>query len=101
MSVPRLGGQNGEQALCHLEHTGSWNSKAREANVGIDQVQYEPAIGSCIVLKCVAEVYLKRVSVTWTRPLSDHNRTTAKNEFALPVLANLMGTQKCATRESP
>ena len=29
-SFPRVGGQNGEQALCHLEHTHSCNNKARE-----------------------------------------------------------------------
>ena len=42
-SVPRLGGQNGEQALCHLEHTHSCNNKAREGNVRFDQVQQGPA----------------------------------------------------------
>ena len=40
------------------------------------------------------EVYLKRVSVIWSSPLSDHNRITATNQFALPVLAYLMRTQK-------
>ena len=47
-----------------------------------------------LVLNCAAEVYLKRVSVIWSSPLSDHNRITATNQFALPVLAYLMRTQK-------
>ena len=47
-----------------------------------------------LVLNCAAEVYLKRVSVIWSSPLSDHNRITATNQFALLVLAYLMGTQK-------
>ena len=29
----------------------------------------------------------------WSGPLSDHNRITATNQFALPVLAYLMRTQ--------
>ena len=47
-----------------------------------------------LVLNCAAKVYLKRVSVIWSSPLSDHNRITATNQFALPVLAYLMRTQK-------
>ena len=47
-----------------------------------------------LVLNCAAEIYLKRVSVIWSSPLSDHNRITATNQFALPVLAYLMRTQK-------
>ena len=47
-----------------------------------------------LVLNCTAEIYLKSVSVIWSSPLSDHNRITATNQFALPVLANLMRTQK-------
>ena len=47
-----------------------------------------------LVLNCAAEVYLKRVSVIWSSPLSDHNRITATNQFALPVLAYLMRSQK-------
>ena len=31
-----------------------------------------------LVLTCAAEVYPKRVSVIWSSPLSDHNRTTAQ-----------------------
>ena len=50
-SVPRLGGQIGEQALCHLEHTHSCKNKAREGNVRFDQVQQGPATGGCIVSK--------------------------------------------------
>ena len=47
-----------------------------------------------LVLNCDAEIYLKRVSVIWSSPLSDHNRITATNQFALPVPAYLMRTQK-------
>ena len=47
-----------------------------------------------LVLNCAAEIYLKRVSVIWSSSLSDHNRITATNQFALPVLAYLMRTQK-------
>ena len=46
-----------------------------------------------LVLQCAAEVYLQRVSVIWSIPSSDHNRITATNQFALPVLAYLMRTQ--------
>ena len=46
-SDPRLGGQNGEQALCHLEHMYSCNNKAREGNVRFDQVQEWPVTAVC------------------------------------------------------
>ena len=36
-----------------------------------------------LVLNCAAEVYLKRVSVIWSSPLSDHNRITATNQLSL------------------
>ena len=32
------------------------------------------------------------MSVIWTSPLSDHNRVTATNQFALPLLSYLMWT---------
>ena len=44
-------------------------------------------------LECVAKEYLRRMSVIWTSPLSDHNRVTASNQFALPLLSYLMWTQ--------
>ena len=44
-------------------------------------------------LECAAKEYLRRMSVTWTSPLSDHNRLTASNQFALPLLSYLMWTQ--------
>ena len=47
-----------------------------------------------LVLNCAAEVHLKRVSVIWSSPFSDHNRITATNQFARPVLAYLMRAQK-------
>ena len=42
-------------------------------------------------LECAKE-YLRRMSVIWTSPLSDHNRVTASNQFALPLLSYLMWT---------
>ena len=37
-------------------------------------------------LQCAAKIYLRRMSVIWTSPLSDYNRVVASNQFALPVL---------------
>ena len=31
---------------------------------------------------CVAKEYLRRMSIIWSSPLSDHNRVTASNQFA-------------------
>ena len=44
-------------------------------------------------LECAAKEYLRRMSIIWTSPLSDHNRVTASNQFALPLLSYLMWTQ--------
>ena len=43
-----------------------------------------------LVLRCGAKEYLRRMSVIWTSPLSDQNRVTASNQFALPVLGYLL-----------
>lgn len=40
-----------------------------------------------LVLECAAKKYLRQMSVIWTSPLSDYNRVTASNQFALPVLS--------------
>ena len=40
--------------------------------------------------------YLRRMSVIWTSPLSNHNRVSASNQFALPVLGYLMWTRTVA-----
>ena len=45
------------------------------------------------VLKCAAKVYLQRMSVIWSSPLSDFNKDMASNQFALPILSYLMWTQ--------
>ena len=45
------------------------------------------------VLKCAAKVYLQRMSVIWSSPLSDFNKVMASNQFALPILSYLMWTQ--------
>ena len=44
-------------------------------------------------LECAAKEYLRRMSVIWTSPLSDHNRVTVSTQFALPLLSYLMWTQ--------
>ena len=44
-------------------------------------------------LECAAKVYLKRLSVIWSSPLSDINRVRASNQCAMPVLTYLMWTQ--------
>ena len=41
-------------------------------------------------LQCAAKVYLQRMSVIWSSPLSDYNKVRASNQFALPVLTYLM-----------
>ena len=46
-----------------------------------------------LALAVAAKIYLQRLSVTWTSPLSDANRVKATNQFALPVLTYLMWTQ--------
>ena len=38
-------------------------------------------------------MYLKRLSVIWSSPLSDINRVRASNQYAMPVLTYLMWTQ--------
>ena len=47
-----------------------------------------------LVLKCATEVYLQRMSVIRSSPLSDYNRVHASNQFALPVLTYYMRTQQ-------
>lgn len=44
-------------------------------------------------LECAAKVFLQRMSVVWSSPLSDENRVIATNQYALPVLSYLMWTQ--------
>ena len=44
-------------------------------------------------LVCAAKAYLQRLSLIWSSSLSDSNRVTASNQFALPVLFYLMWTQ--------
>ena len=44
-------------------------------------------------LVSAAKVYLQRLSVIWSSPLSDFNRVIATNQFTLPVLNYLMWTQ--------
>ena len=46
-----------------------------------------------LVLESMARVYLQRLSVIWSSPLSDHHKVVATNQFALPVLVYFMWTQ--------
>ena len=50
-------------------------------------------------LECAAKEFLRRMSFIWSSPLSDHNRVTASNQFALPVLGYLMWTQQWPVTE--
>ena len=45
-------------------------------------------------LDCAAGEFLIRMSVILSSPVFDHNRETASNQFALPVLGYLMWTQQ-------
>ena len=46
-----------------------------------------------LALECAAKVYLKRLLVIWSSPLSDINRVRASDQYAMPVLTYLMWTQ--------
>ena len=46
-----------------------------------------------LALENAARVYLQRMSVIWSSPLSDNYKVIASNQFALPVLAYFMLTQ--------
>ena len=50
-----------------------------------------------MLLECAAKEFLRRMSIIWSNPLSDHNGITASNQFALPVLCYLMWTQWSVT----
>ena len=45
------------------------------------------------------KVYLDRLSVIWSSPLSDYNRVLATSQFALPALTYFMWTQVCTTTD--
>ena len=40
-----------------------------------------------------AVVYLQRLSIIWSSPLSDYHRAAASNQYALPVLTYFMWNQ--------
>ena len=46
-----------------------------------------------LALKVASKVFLRRMSVIWSSPLSDFNRVIASNQFALPVMSYLIWTQ--------
>ena len=52
-----------------------------------------------LALAVTAKVYLHRLSVIWTSPLSDANRVKATNQFALRVVTYPMWTQHCPLAE--
>ena len=39
------------------------------------------------------KVYLQRLSIIWSSPLSDYHRVAASNQYALPVLTYFVWTQ--------
>ena len=43
-----------------------------------------------LTLESAAKVYLRRLSVIWSSPLSDINPVRASNQYAMPVLIYLM-----------
>ena len=45
------------------------------------------------VLQNAEKVYMDRLSVIWSSPLSDYNKVLATNQFALPALTYFMWTQ--------
>ena len=46
-----------------------------------------------LVLQSAARVYLQRLSIIWSSPLSDHHKVVATKQFALHVLVYFMWTQ--------
>ena len=46
-----------------------------------------------LVLETAEKAYLKRLSVIWSSPLSDCNKTLATNQFALPAMTYFMWIQ--------
>ena len=50
-------------------------------------------------LECAAKEFLRRMFIIWSSPLSDHNRVTASNQFALLVLGYVMRTQQWPVTE--
>ena len=47
-----------------------------------------------VSLECAAKEFLRRMYIISSSPLPDHNRVTASNQFALPVLGYLIWTQQ-------
>ena len=52
-----------------------------------------------LALKNASTVFLQRMSVIWTSPLSDYNRVLATNQFALTAMAYQMWTQHWSITE--
>ena len=46
-----------------------------------------------IVLQNAAKVYLQRLSIIWSIPITDYHRVAASKQYALPVLMYFMWTQ--------
>ena len=46
-----------------------------------------------IVLQNAAKVYLQRLSIIWSIPITDYHRVAASKQYALPVLTYFMWTQ--------
>ena len=61
----------------------------------LDTVRQEKRLS----LECAAKEFLRRMSIIWSSPLTDHNRVTVSNQFALRVLGYLMWTQQWPVTE--
>ena len=52
-----------------------------------------------LAFRVASEVYLDRLSVIWSSPLSDYHRIVASNQYALPALTYPMWTQHLSVTE--
>ena len=52
-----------------------------------------------LVFRVASEVYLDRLSVIWSSPLSDYHRIVASNQYALPALTYPLWTQHLSVTE--
>ena len=74
-----------EEVIKHLEDGTRYKFLGVLEDIPLDDKMF---------LGCAAKVYLKRLSVIWSSPLSDENRLIASNQFALQILSYLMWTQR-------
>ena len=70
-------------------HHCSWGKKTLQIPGVLQNVRQDKRLA----LACAAKEYLRRISITWSSPLSDCNCVQVTNQYALPVLRYLMWTQ--------